>query len=189
MSHGWSAEPLNLLSPEIVKRVRQALEAGAVCGLHAFYGVGCGREPCAFIDFDSYELTVDRSRPGDWFTLWSIPMLAEHGCLLLWKQKAPITETELETIKRWLKENTAREFIAVGFSTDSNLPAAMWGDYDTFDKLGDLAHKCAANGEFAVLPLTDLLVKSDLHRWLPRLHLIDAKRPNDRAEVPLGGSY
>jgi hypothetical protein len=116
-------------------------------------------------------------------------MLAEHGCLLLWKQKAPITETELETIKRWLKENTAREFIAVGFSTDSNLPAAMWGDYDTFDKLGDLAHKCAANGEFAVLPLTDLLVKSDLHRWLPRLHLIDAKRPNDRAEVPLGGSY
>ena len=169
--------------------MRHALVSGVVCGIQAFYGAGCGPEPCAFIDVDSYVRTVDRSRPGDWFTLWSIPTLAERSHLLVWKKMAPVTDIELESVKAWLNENKAREFIAMGLTAGSNAPVAIWGDHDAFDGLLDLAQQCAAAGEFAVLPLTDLLVANDSRKWVPKLHLIDAKRPNDSGEVPLGGSY
>ena len=46
-----------------------------------------------------------------------------------------------------------------------------------------------ATGEFAALRLTDLLQENELGRWIPELHVADAKRPNDRGEVPLGGAY
>jgi hypothetical protein len=63
------------------------------------------------------------------------------------------------------------------------LPDVCWGDFDSFDDLSELADRCAASGEFAVLPLTDLL------REGPQLHVADAKRPNEKGEVPLGGPY
>jgi hypothetical protein len=50
----WSAEPLNLLSPEVVAVVNEALKEGITCGLHRFYAGGCGPEPCAFSDLNSY---------------------------------------------------------------------------------------------------------------------------------------
>jgi hypothetical protein len=189
MSHGWSTEPLNLCSHETITLVRQAVKAGVLCGLRAFYGAGCSPEPCAFIDFDSYVRAVDHSRPGDWFTLWSLPMLAEHDSLPIWKQKAAITEIELGRVKAWLNENPTREFIAVGIPADSDPPVAIWGDHDAIEDLLRLAHNCAGTGEFAVLPLTDLLTSGGHRKWTPRLHLVDGKRPNDRGEVPLGGAY
>jgi hypothetical protein len=100
-----------------------------------------------------------------------------------------MSETELKKIQEWLNENPKREFIAVGFSTADEPLKVTWGDYEAFDHLRDLAYKCAANGEFAVLPLTDLLVQNEHDRWIPRLHVVDAKCPNDRGEVPLGGAY
>ena len=187
--HEWSAEIPNLLSPEIVSRVQQALHRGMLCGLHAFYCAGRGPEPCAFTDVDSYRHAVSVSRPGDWFTLWSIPALGEQGRLLLWKQKAPILATEIAKVEAWLSEDVAREFVAVGLSSEEEPPVAIWGDHDAFEFLRALAENTAGTGEFAVLPLTDLLVQNDLRKWIPKLHTVDAKRPNDRGEVPVRGAY
>ncbi len=187
--HDWSAEPLNLLSPEIVTAVSEAIDAGIVCGLQAFYCAGHGPEPCAFADLNSYLRTIEDSRPGDQFTLWSVPALAARGLLLLRKQEAPVTEEELQKVKSWLNENQGREFIAVGYAGKGVPPEVTWGDYDWFDRLEDLARRCAPTGEFAALPLTDLLEPGACNRWSPRLHLVDAKRPNERGEVPRGGAY
>ena len=189
MAHDWSAEPLNLLSPEVLTKVRGALDAGILCGVQAFYCGGRSPQPCAFADLDSYVHAVEKSRPGDWFTLWSVPMLAGQGLLLIQKKKAPVTEDEFQKAKEWLTADLGREFLAVGYSATGIPPEARWGDYDWFDRIQDLAHRCAPAGEFAVLPLTDLLEKNELGRWIPKLHLVDAKCPNDRGEVPLGGAY
>lgn len=39
----WTADLANLLSPEIVEKVGRTLDAGLVCGLHAFYAGAVGR--------------------------------------------------------------------------------------------------------------------------------------------------
>jgi hypothetical protein len=185
--YNWSAEPLNLLSPEIVAAVKEALGAGIVCGLQFFYCGGQGPEPCAFADLNSCLSAVEKRRPGDVFTLWSVPALTEQGALLLRKQAAPAGEVELRKIQDWPNADPGREFLAVGYLGNGAPPETTWGDSDWFDRLEDLAHRCAPAGEFAALPLTDLVEEGNL--WIPRLHLVNAKRPNERGEVPLGGAY
>ena len=44
-----------------------------------------------------------------------------------------------------------------------------------------------AGGQIAVLPLTELIEPGD--RWFPRHQLVNAKRPNEKGEIPLGGAY
>jgi len=171
MDYRWSSEPLNLLSPEVIAKVSNALDAGMICGVYAFYCGGCGPEPCAFADLNSYISDVEKSRPGDRFTLWSVPMLADAGILLIWKQKSPITNEEFRRSKDWLDAVPRREFLAAGYPETGAPPEAKWGDSDWFEWLEDLAHKCATTGEFdargsptrrgrleasAILDLTDI---------------------------------
>jgi hypothetical protein len=163
----WSAEPLNLLSPEIAAAVKEALEAGIVCGVQFLYCGGQGPEPCAFADLNSWLSTAGKSRPGDVFTLWSVPALTEQGALLLRKRAAPASEAEPRKIQEWLNARPGREFLAVGYLGKGAPPETT----------------C----EFAALPLTDLVEEGN--RWIPRLHLVNAKRPNERGEFPLGGAY
>jgi hypothetical protein len=68
-------------------------------------------------------------------------------------------------------------------------PEVTWGDYDWFERLDDLARRCAVTGEFAVLLLTDLLEPDESGRWIAKFQVVDAKRPNARGEVPRGGAY
>ena len=157
MPHAWSAEPWNLLSPELVSAVRRALEDGIICGVQAYYCAGHGPEPCAFSDLNSYLRAVEESRPGDWFTLWSVEALAKQSVLLIRKQATPITEAELKTIKDWLNADHMREFVAVGCLKPGAPPEVRWGDHDYFDEVRELARRCASSGEFAVLPLSDLV--------------------------------
>lgn len=185
----WTAGQPNLLSPEIVAKVRFALDDGILCGLHAFYCAGCGPEPCAYADLPSYLHDVEQSRPGDWFTLWSVPMLAKENRLLIWKRKALVSEGELQDVSEWLNEDPWHEFVVVGRATLDAKPEAAWGDYDCFERIQDFAQKFASTGEFALLPLANLMEPNDEHRWIPRCHVVDAKRPNERGEVPLRGAY
>jgi hypothetical protein len=185
--YDWRVEPLNLLSDAVITAVGEALKDGIICGVQAFYCAGHGPEPCAFSDLDSYLRTVKASRPGDWYTLWSVEALARQSVLLIWKQAAPISQVELKEVKDWLNSDFGREFLAVGCPEPGASPETQWGDYDHFEAVQELAYRCAATGVFAVLPLSDLVGQTG--RWIPTLHLVDAKRPNERGEVPLGGAY
>ena len=180
----WTAKPPNLLSPENLTKVRHALEAGIVCGIHRGGG---GPEPCAFADIASYLRAIDESRPGDWFTLWSVPMLAERGLLLIDKRQEPVAQHEFQTAKNWLDGDPRREFLAVGCPANGGSAEAEWGDGDFFERIEDLAERYAPSGTFAVLALTKL--QHDDLSAIPDLVLVDAKRPNDRGEVPFRGYY
>jgi hypothetical protein len=63
---------------------------------------------------DSYVRAVEKSRPGDWFTLWSMEALARQGVLLIRKRAAPVSEDELKRVEDWLNADRLREFQAVG---------------------------------------------------------------------------
>jgi hypothetical protein len=105
--------------------------------------------------------------------------------LRLRKRGAEATDAELSQIDDWLKD-FRDEFLAVGRTKAGAAPEAICGDYDYFEELKELAKKCAGTGELAVLSLSDLEFYSD---GLKRFVLVDAKRPNEKGEVPLGGAY
>jgi hypothetical protein len=168
-------------------KVRQALEAGLVCGIHSFYKGGGGPEPCAFASMGSYLRALEESRPGDWFTLWSVPTLAARGLLLIDKRQTPVTQEELQAIRNWLSSDPKREFLAAACPADSSRAEANWGDLDFFERIEDMADRYASTGVFAVLALTEL--QHDDMSAIPELLLVDAKRPNDRGEVPFRGPY
>ena len=85
---------------------------------------------------------------------------------------------DLSLIDDWLRAEKRREYLAVG--TVDATPNALLGDIDNFDELMDLARRADRGGEFAVLPLSELLGGL----YVPRLHLINAERANERGEVP-----
>ena len=186
MGQEWSSEPANLLSAELIQTVREVLDHGMICGLRAFYCGGGGPEACAFSDFEAYLSYVEGCRPGDWLTLWSVPALDAQGRLLLRKRETPVSLEELQRITQWLRGAPGREFLATGKSDSRAAPETSWGDDDSLDELRELAERCARTGELAVLPLTELAGTGE---WIPKFHVVDAKRPNERGEVPLGGPY
>src|SRR5579863_712552 len=165
--HRWTTGRPNLLSAEVIAMIRSALDEGLLCGLHAYYCQGRGPDPCAFADFASYKQAIERSRPGDRFTLWSVPQLASEHRLLLHKQNAAVSEDEILGVKAWLQEDPWHEFIAVGRAGAEVALETAWGDFDSFDDLCELASRCALPFEFAVLSLTDLLERGT-RSWIPR---------------------
>jgi hypothetical protein len=176
----WSPEPLNLLSPEVINQVGKALQEGMLFGLRTLYDAP---EACAFSDLEAYLSSVRECVPGDEFILWSVEDLSRQGQLLLRKQAEEVSQAELDHIYTWLNSNPMHEFVAAGRHHVDTPAEWAWGDYDSFDQLRELAERCAPAGEFAVLSLTDLLSPGGF--WFPRLHLIDAMRPNERGEVPV----
>ena len=112
--------------------------------------------------------------------------MARHDLLLLRKRGEEVSAGELGQVRDWLAGQNGREFVAAARPQPTGPVQAKWGDIDSFESIEKLA-PCAAAGEIAVLPLTDLIGSGQ--QWTPRLHLVDLKRPNDRGEVPIGGAY
>jgi hypothetical protein len=186
MALTWQADPNHLLAEGSINLVRDALETGLIVGMHAYFAGGRGPEACGFSDLAAYIQKVEASRPGDWFTIWSVPALAKLN-RLLFRRPVPSHEPPgLEGVENWLRSDLSREFLAIGMPEESANPEALFGDLDSFSSLEQLAHRCGTTGEITVLPLTDL-VGAGL--WTPSFELINAKRPNEKGEVPLGGPY
>lgn len=185
----WTSEIPSLLSGDNVERMREALRRGLVCGLHAFYAGGGGPEACAFSEFDHYLDTVLRSRPGDWFTLWSVADLSAQNLLLCEAHGAPPSSDRLKAVENFLNEDPRREYMAVGRVAAGNPPEIAYGDIDSFADLALLAGHCGPGGELYVLPLSSLEAYGPDGRYYGIHCVVDAKRPNERGEVPLGGPY
>jgi len=186
MPADWKADPKHLLSPGSLGAVREALARGLVVGVHAYFAGGCSPDACGFSNFGAYEREVAASRPGDWFTLWSVPDLAREGQILYWRTTASGGNSDLEAVKSWLRKDPVREYLAIGVPHGATAPEAMFGDADSIPELEELAERCGATGELAILPLTDLAGTGE---WRPRLHIVDSKRPNEKGEIPVGGPY
>lgn len=175
----WSAQPQNLLSEEVVRKVEAALQAGILLGMRTRYDAP---EGCAFSTLDAYLEAVRECAPGDQFVLWSVEDLAKNGRLLLRKHADQISPAELDHLSAWLTGDPIREFVAAGRIRADAPAKSAWGDYDSLDQLHALADQCAPAGDFVVMSLTDLLGPAGT--WSPRFHVLDAMRPNERGEVP-----
>ena len=183
--HRWTSGQAHLLTPESLDLVRKALGKGLVFGFRSFYCGARGPDDVSFSDFDAYRAAIESSRPGDWFTLWSVPIAQNSGSVLLHKHARDIKSVELEQIRAWLSENAMHEFFAVGRAGPDVPPTAASGDIDNFDDLQALVSGCSPAGEVAVVNLFRL--DSAAHRT--ERSLVNAKRPNRQGEVPLGGAY
>jgi hypothetical protein len=182
----WRVDLNHLLSPNSIEAVRQALVEGLAVGVHAYFAGGCSPDACGFSNLTSYKIAVESSRPGDSFTIWSVPALAKVGQLLYWSNVSGDARPNLEAVKVWLRDDLSREFLAIGVPERSEAPEAIFGDLDGIPELELLADRCGATGELAILPLTDLVGTG---KWTPRFHVVDSKRPNEQGEIPVGGPY
>lgn len=185
----WTKEVPSLLSEVNLQKMREALRGGLVCGLHAFYAGGCGPEACAFCDMDKYLETVERSRPGDWFTLWSVTDLGARGLLLLEWHGSPPPRENLHGVEEFLRADPKHEFLAVARIAASEPIKIEYGDIDSFEGLAVLAAQCGPESDLYVLPLSSLEGYEPDGRYFGKHAVVDAKRPNERGEVPSGGPY
>jgi len=180
MRREWSSEPQNLLSPEVVSAIRDALRVGMLFGVRTRYDAP---EPCAYSDLESYIRSMKECVPGDAYTLWSVESLARQGRLLLRKRGEVLNKDELERIQSWLNSDPRQEFVAAGRPNLGAPAEGVWGDCDFFDRLEELASRCCPQGELAVMSLNDHQ-ESD-REWRPTHHLFHALVPNERGEVPV----
>jgi len=97
----------------------------------------------------------------------------------------PSLQTALDAIKTYLsqfKNNIRNEFFAVGLPDGETRLHVLYSDIDWFDELVELIQTCRSpGGEWYVLPVTNIDAQE--------FYLVDAKRPNEKGEVPTGGAY
>jgi hypothetical protein len=158
-----------------------------ICGLHSYYRGACGPSACVFWDLKGYLQAIKQSRPGDWFTLWSVEDLNAEGLLQLRRCNSGVTQEELRGIRDWLSESPTNEFLVAGHAAPNAVPEACFGDADQFEELREIVLRCLPDGEVAVLRLNQVMGGAD--DWGGGRSIVDAKCPNERGEVPLGGAY
>ncbi len=182
----WTREQgRNILSPENVRRVREAFEEphNVVFGYHYYYRGGCSPSEFVFADFDTYLAVVEASKPGDYFTGYSLASVrhlafATFGALTSDEAIEPAGE-DLLAVREILKSDVSVEFVGRKLDGD-RLRCLFEGVYRLDDEEVEetLAEWRELDGEL-------ILFRDDGARDT----LVDAKRPNACGRTPLSGAY
>ncbi len=185
----WVKDKPNILSAESLVKIEAALEQGVVFGHHCHYYGGCSLDKWAFLDSKLFKEYVSQSRPGDLYIAWSVKDLEEKNLLLAHGRSSSDTQSEsllisvedLQHVRQYLSvENN--EIINLYISWDTRTVAIHDGDIECFEDLeGEIREHSHPNSEIYVFPLTDI--------DKPEHYLLQAKYPNDKGEVPIGGAY
>jgi hypothetical protein len=176
----WTTLGRNILTAESLDAARGAVEKGWLCGMHYYFEGGRGGDAIAFGQYSDYLVYLHGStKPGDLFCLWSVSKLLNEGVLLLASRFGAPASAEAVFEYVGVPGN---EILAVGANKDF-APTAVLTDeggsnWQAFLKMLELSN---FGGEIYVLPFTAL----DRHGQ----YFIEAKLPNERGEVPLGGAY
>jgi len=185
----WVKDRPNILAPEYLAQIEEALGRGVVFGLHSYYKGGRGPSGWAALDFGQFQNSISHSRPGDWYTLWSAEDLVKKNLVLAHVRASSEEESGslivspemLTEIENYLGK-VYSELITVYIAWETRGVECDFYDIDGYDefieRLTNYSHpKC----EVYVFPLT-LIDK-------PEYHLVNAKYPNAKGEVPKGGAY
>jgi hypothetical protein len=163
----WVTGVASILSPTILARVRFALENGDIlCGLQRHYCAGCGPSAVVFTSFEAFQAHIRGTRPGDEFMLLSIHRLSAENRLL------PPT---LGSVKDYLAQNPRDEVLLVTAGGESPTVEFLWAGRDEEEDITSFFEETKA---LYAVPM----------EWEQEF-FIDAKRPNDAGEIPLGGAY
>ena len=203
MSRQWVTDRPNILSPESLLRLQEAFQEGIIFGIHWFYCGGGSPDHCAFITYkDLLDYLKSHARPGDLFELWSLPWLLKTNSQFLTRSFSEagdddslmVSVEELEPVKKYLQVPDPRhspyymnEVRAIYYSArDQTVEARIinffseddWeGDWK--EVLDDIRRYSHPGGEVHLFPEPALQSKA----------VLEAKYPNDKGEVPIGGSY
>src|SRR2546422_781634 len=76
----WMKGRPNILSAEILSKIKGALERGPVFGYHSIYCGGCSLNTWVFKAFEDFAGYLQlRAQAGDLFTVWSVHQLLERN--------------------------------------------------------------------------------------------------------------
>jgi hypothetical protein len=191
--HGWTASGPSILTPANLKIVEETLREGWVCGFHMYYCGGRGGDPVAFRSYETYLKHLEHARPGDLFILWSVPEIRRRQLLLVdarneseERAASPLlSEPSLRCVREYLagvSKGVANEVLAVASCRDGVLEAVITDlDGSGWDRFLELSRDASiSGGVLCVLPFTTI--------DQPEFYLLEAKLPNEKGEVPLGGA-
>ena len=198
----WIHNPaMNLLAPENLARIRQALAVGPIFGYWYRAHSGMGPNYWMARDIAEFELEIAQAKPADYYVIWSLPALlakgvalaaarydeqAEHGASLLPAQ-------QMRAVKRHLIVPT-REYFGVFFDADRG-PEVWVHDADGLENVLEYAEWYnKPGGEGYVFPFHSDWEKTGPDGFListperptierPEYWLLEAQYPNEAGEV------
>jgi hypothetical protein len=177
----WDRTPArNLLGEENLASVRREfLPGNVVFGWHYYYAGGCSGDMFCFGDFESYHRALERSRPGDHFTVYSADRLTPLAITSAAAQEILAAGREIVAVWRRSNPDTGRiECNAETIEDYAELDSNRGGEYLFF--------------------LPEMLDEDEDGRPIEsvspgtrkRIHAIaDGKRPDEDGLTPPSGPY
>jgi hypothetical protein len=164
----WVSGIAHMLSPSVLSRAREALEAGDVLCGYQFHLGGCGATAVVFNSFSGFEEHLRSTRPGDMFNLVSVGQLAAQSALL---------DPTPSAVRKWLNHNPQAEVLLLDTSSRPSQVEVIWREREA-EKDENIDRLFRPNEGLFAVPVTD-----------EQEYFIDAKMPNEKAQIPVGGAY
>lgn len=197
----WTKERPNILSAEVSAKLKRAFQRGIVFGYHSFYYGGRSLDKWAFKTFEDFtDYVRSRAKPGDLFTVWSVPELLERNLHLfsgrfseadqetgLIVPPAPLSEIKayLEAVKPEYAPHRMNEVIALYLSPREDAPKIgninLFYEDDWDDFVSELRGYSRPGAEIHLFPVEIIETKENI--------FLDEKYPNENGQVPVGGAY
>jgi hypothetical protein len=111
---------MNLLAPQNLARIREALAAGPIFGYWRRAHSGMGLNHWMPRDFVEFEQIIAQAKPGDYYVIWSLPAQVEKGVALAAAcyddqpehGASLLSAGKIQTVERYLSD-PAREYFGV----------------------------------------------------------------------------
>ena len=186
----WTTDRPNLLAPDQLATVAHALLRGIVFGYHLHFFGGSSLTRVVFQDYGAYLRTIHRSRPGDLYVLWSLPDLLHKQLALVTKTYsgasdhllATLSHDEIEAIKDYLSTPFNEILYLASGAVEHTDVQMRVDDSDGYDSLLEIVDQCSHPDGFIHVFPTNIIDRPE--HWL-----LQAKYPNAKGEVPIGGAY
>lgn len=163
----WVVGIANIRSVHLLERARLALDSGDILfGLQRHYCAGAGPTALVFPSFSILDAHLRSTRPGDEFMLLSVRRCSERGILL---------KPQLSEVMQFVTSNPMEEVFLLRAEPAPGRVEVIWKGREEEEDIAPLFQP--SEGLIAV-PFV----------WEQEFFL-DAKMPNDKGAVPIGGAY
>jgi hypothetical protein len=162
MGYEWVTDRPNILDPYYLEQIKQALAVGPIFGRHHHLAGGCSADNWAFRTFAAFWTYVSRSKPGDLYQVWSLPVLLDRQVALLQMAFGTLSDAEsfpaldkgLSAVKTYL-DVPYNEFLALYTVAGSMSIDVHLNDIDGFEDLLEYVDRYSRpGGEIYVFPFT-----------------------------------
>lgn len=163
----WVVGIANIRSVHLLDRARFALDSGDILfGLQRHFCAGAGPTAVIFPSFSILETHLRSARPGDEFMLLSVRQCSERGILL---------RPQLNDVMQFVTSNPKEEVFLLRAEPAPGRVEVIWKGREEEEDVSLLFH-----------PSEGLIAAPFV--WEQEFFL-DAKMPNEKGAVPIGGSY